>query len=152
VVCSQACAERRLLAESGPRDRVISMTEPIHQELAYEADPDTIYETLISAKDFSEFTGAPAEIDAREGGAFSCFGGQIIGRIIELVPGERIVQAWRVAGWAEGDYSIVRFSFTKLDSGTRLTLDHSGFPDGSGEHLEGGWPKMYWDPLRRYLA
>ena len=128
------------------------MAETIHQEITYQADPDRLYETLISAQSFSEFTGASAEIDAREGGAFSCFGGQIAGRNIELVPGERIVQAWRVATWAEGVYSIVRFSFEKLESNTRLTLDHAGFPDGAGEHLEGGWPKMYWDPLRKYLA
>ncbi len=129
-----------------------TMTEPIHQEITYQADPDKLYETLISAPSFSEFTGASAEIDAREGGSFSCFDGQIVGRNIELVPGQRIVQAWRVAAWDEGVYSIVRFSFEKLESNTRLTLDHSGFPAGFGEHLEAGWPKMYWEPLRTYLA
>lgn len=128
------------------------MTQNIHQEITYQADPDTLYTALISAQSFGGFTGEPAEIDATEGGAFSCFGGQIVGRNIELVPGKRIVQAWRVTAWDEGVFSIVKFSFARLGSETRLSLDHSGFPDGFGDHLEAGWPKMYWEPLRSYLA
>ena len=128
------------------------MAQDIHQEITYQAEPDTLYAALISSRSFGEFTGAPAEIDADEGGAFSCFAGQIIGRNIELVPGKRIVQAWRVAGWDEGVFSIVRFGFERLGPETRLTLDHSGFPDEFGEHLAAGWPKMYWEPLRTYLA
>ena len=128
------------------------MVDPLHQEINFEVNPDKLFETLISGQRFSEFTGASAKIDANEGGSFSCFDGQIVGRNIELVPGKRIVQAWRVATWDEGVYSIVMFSFEKHGSNTRLTLDHAGFPDGFREHLEGGWPKMYWEPLRSYLA
>jgi activator of HSP90 ATPase len=37
---------------------------------------------------------APTQISREVGGAFSLFGGIIVGRHIELVPNERIVQAW----------------------------------------------------------
>ena len=127
------------------------MSDPIRQEVSYNAEPEKIYETLLSSQSFSEFTGASAQIDASQGGEFLCFDEQIVGRNIELIPGERIVQAWRVASWDEGSYSIVKFTLSKAESGTQLTLDHSGFPEGAGEHLSVGWPKMYWDPLRRYL-
>lgn len=128
------------------------MAHSIHQEITFQESADSLYELLLSGQRFGEFTSAPAEIDASEGGGFSCFGGQIIGRNIELVPGERIVQAWRVAAWAEGVFSIVRFRFEQMESAARVTLDHTGFPDEFGEHLESGWPKMYWEPLRAYLA
>ncbi len=59
------------------------------------SDPQHIYEALLDAKKFNAFPGAPAEIDRKAGGAFSMFGGQIVGRNIELVPNQRIVQAWR---------------------------------------------------------
>lgn len=60
--------------------------------------------------DDSGFSGGlPAEIEPQAGGAFKCFGGQITGRIIELVPNRRIVQAWHVATWPEGVYSVVKF-------------------------------------------
>lgn len=129
------------------------MTAFIHQEITFNATPRRLYQALLDAKQFSEFTGgAPAQIDAAVGGAFSCFGGMITGRNVELDPDRRIVQAWRAGNWPEGVYSIVRFEMTGQGAGTKLTFDHSGFPDGQREHLDGGWHKMYWEPLRKYLS
>jgi activator of HSP90 ATPase len=61
------------------------------------------------AKQFTAFSGAPAEIDREPGGTFSLFGGLIVGRNVELIPKERIVQAWRPADWEAGVYTLVRF-------------------------------------------
>jgi activator of HSP90 ATPase len=129
------------------------MTDGIWQVLAFAASPRRIYEAILDSRQFSEFTGAPAEISRDPGGAFSCFGGMITGRNIELVPDQRIVQAWRVGNWPEGNYSIVHFELKAHDdTGSSLTLHHAGFPEGNREHLESGWHKMYWDPLAKYLA
>jgi activator of HSP90 ATPase len=131
----------------------MTMSNSIRQEVIIAASPERIYDTLLDAKHFSAFTGgAPAEIDGKPGGAFSCFGGMITGRNIELMPAQRIVQAWRVGNWPAGVYSIVRFELETHGSGTKLTLDHSAFPQENAEHLKSGWPKMYWEPLKKYLA
>src|SRR5215468_4056184 len=106
------------------------MSNSIRQEVDIKASPKRIYDTLLDAKRFSEFTGAPAEIDPKSGGTFSCFGGVITGRNIELLPGQRIVQAWRVSVWPDGFYSIVKFELQPQGSQTRLVLDHVGFPEG----------------------
>ena len=123
----------------------------IRQKVRIKAPPEEVYSALTSGKEFSEMTGAPAEISAVEGGAFSFFGGQITGRNIELTAKEGLVQAWRVGVWPKGVYSIVRIMLERAGDETELTLDHSGFPDGAAEHLESGWHKMYWQPLMTYL-
>lgn len=129
------------------------MPEPIHQEVDFAVSPERIYAALTDSKQFTAFSGGlPAEIEAEAGGAFKCFGGQITGRMIELVPNRRIVLAWHVAMWPEGTYSIVKFELEKLGSGTRLILDHAGFPKEHRDHLHAGWPRMYWEPLKKYLA
>jgi activator of HSP90 ATPase len=129
------------------------MSTPIRQEVLFNGSPKRIYDALLDARQFSAFTGgAPAEIDSGAGGAFSCFGGMITGRNIELVPNQRIVQAWRASNWPEGIYSIVKFELDTQGTDAKLTLDQTGFPAGNAEHLEGGWHKMYWEPLRKYLA
>ena len=129
------------------------MSESIHQEVVFNADPSRLYEALTEAKQFSQFTGgAPTEISAEVGGPFSCFGGMIVGRNIELVPKQRIVQAWRVSTWEAGVYSIVRFELNVQGPETRLVFDHSGFPADQREHLENGWQANYWEPLRAYLG
>jgi activator of HSP90 ATPase len=134
------------------------VTQSIHQEITLKASPGRVYDVLLDSKRFSEFTGgAPAEINREAGGSFSCFGGVITGRTIELVPNRRIVQAWRVINWPEGIYSIVKFELQSQGSETRLVMDHIGFPDElrahlNGEEREGGWHRQYWEPLRKYLA
>ena len=129
------------------------MSKPIHQEIVFKANPKRVYLALSDARQFSAVTGgAPAEIDTKPGGAFSCFGGMITGRNIELTPEKRIVQAWRAGNWPEGTYSIVRFDFAPEGAGTKLIFDHAGFPEANRKHLEGGWHKMYWEPLKKYLA
>jgi len=123
----------------------------ISQTVAIKTSPEKIYSALMSAQEFSKMTGAPAEIAQDEGGKFSCFGGQIVGRHVELNPNKRIVQAWRAGPWAEGVYSIVKFEIHKAGDSTTVSLEHTGFPDGAAEDLEGGWHKMYWEPLKAYL-
>jgi len=83
---------------------------------------------------------------------FILFGGHIIGRQIELVPNERIVQAWRVVDWEPGVYSIAKFELREQGSGTKIVLDHMGFPKGLGEHLAAGWRSHYWEPLEKFLV
>jgi len=133
------------------------MSDAIHREIEFKTSPQRVYEALLDAEQFSAFTAAPAEIDREAGGAFSCFGGIITGRNVELVPNKRIVQAWRVKMWPEGVYSIVSFELQAKGSGTRLTMTHDAFPDGMRAHLngempEGGWNRQYLEPLRKYLG
>jgi activator of HSP90 ATPase len=129
------------------------MSDSIKQEVTFTATPERIYEALLDAQKFSQMTGgATAEIDAKAGGAFSCFGGIVTGRNIELQPRQHIVQAWRAGNWPQGVYSIVHFKLAPADQNTKLTMTHAGFPSEMREHLDGGWHKMYWDPLKRYLA
>jgi len=123
----------------------------INQTVTIKTSPEKVYNALTSATEFSKVTGAPAEIAEDEGGAFSCFGGQIVGRHLELNPNKRIVQAWRAGPWAEGVYSIVKFEINKSGASTIVNLQHTGFPEDAAEHLEGGWHKMYWEPLKAYF-
>ena len=124
----------------------------LHQEIALNAGPERVYEALLDSKRFAAFTGMPAEISRDAGGPLKMFGGLIVGRNIELVANERIVQAWRPAHWDPGVYSVVKFELRKKDSQTVLILDHTGFPEGDFAGLDSGWHERYWEPLKKYLA
>src|SRR4051794_29845205 len=113
-----------------------ALTKPIHQEISLRASPQAVYDALVNATKFSAFSGAPAEIAPEAGGAVSCFGGMVTGRFVELIPNKRIVQAWRVGNWPEGVYSIIKLELEPQGSGTKLTLDHDGFPEDNREHLD----------------
>jgi activator of HSP90 ATPase len=124
----------------------------LHQEVDFKASPQRIYDVLLDARQFAACTGMTAEIDSKAGGAFSTFNGMIVGRTIELVPAQRIVQAWRPTHWDAGIYSIVKFELRARGSETTIVLDHSSFPAGEFDHLDYGWKVRYWDPLKKFLA
>jgi activator of HSP90 ATPase len=124
----------------------------IHQEVTFDASPARVYRALLDASEHAKFTGAPAEIDAKEGARFSVYGGKVEGRNVEIVPDSLIVQAWRVSDWSAGVYTLARFELKGEKGSTRLVFDQEGIPEGAGEHLDAGWTRMYWDPLKKYFA
>jgi activator of HSP90 ATPase len=124
----------------------------LHQEVVIDATPHRVYEALLDEKQFAALTKSSATIDRHEGGTFSTFGGIIIGRNIELVPDKRVVQAWKPKYWPAGVYSLVKFELVAADGGTKIVLDHTGFPEGAFAGLDSGWPQRYWEPMKKFLA
>ncbi len=151
-------------AWAGTEDEISRSAESIHQETVFKASRKRVYEALTDATQFDkviQLSGVtqtmhlgdkPAEISREVGGAFTLFGGYITGRHVELVPNERIVQAWRTGRWPAGIYSIARFELVEQGSGTRIVFDHTGFPKGEAESLASGWKAHYWEPLQKFLA
>jgi activator of HSP90 ATPase len=124
----------------------------LHQEVTLQASRQRIYEAILDSKQFSAFSGLPANIDPKPGGAFTMFGGLIEGRNIELIPSTCIVQAWRPSHWEPCVYSIVRFDLKPQDAATLVVLNHSSFPAGDYDHLYSGWTEHYFDPLKKFLT
>jgi len=151
-------------AWAGAEEEISHTAESIHQQPVFKASRKRIYEALTDAKQFDkviQLSGVmqamhlpdkPAEISREVGGSFALFGGYITGRHVELVPNERIVQAWRTGGWPPGVYSIARFDLVEQGSGTKIVFDHTGFPKGDAESLASGWKAHYWEPLAKLLA
>jgi activator of HSP90 ATPase len=164
-------AARALSASNNPAgakplaaDGLTYASAAIHQEVAFKASPRRIYEALTTSKQFDAVTrlsdaialvtakGAkPTSISPEVGGSFTLFGGYITGRNLQMLPGERLVQAWHAGSWGASDYSIVRFVLTGNDTETKLVFDQRGFPDGEGESLADGWHTHYWEPLAKFL-
>jgi activator of HSP90 ATPase len=128
-------------------------------------EPKRVYDALTDTKQFNEITKivaarepvislekSPTVISSEVGGAFSLFGGIVLGRHIELVPNSRIVQAWRLNYWNPGAYSIARFELVEQGGGTKIVFDHTGFPKGDAGTLASGWKAHYWLPLAKFLA
>jgi activator of HSP90 ATPase len=152
-------------ATSSPAANGLShSSEAIHQEITFNAARRLVYAALTDPKQFDAVTrlsdavtlvtaaGAkPTAINQEVGGAFVLFGGYITGRHLELVPDERLVQAWRAGSWAAGEYSIARFALHDAGAGCKLVFDHRGFPKGEGVHLAPGWHSHYWEPLAKFL-
>jgi activator of HSP90 ATPase len=147
-LCAQARPSVNEIRGASPRDPRTSL----RRETTLKAAPQRIYEALLDSRQFAAFSGLPADVDPRPGGAFTLFGGLIVGRNVELTLNTRIVQAWRPTHWEPSVYSIVRFDLESSNGGTRVVLDHTGFPEGEYDHLYSGWTSHYFDPLKKSLT
>jgi len=128
------------------------MTKTIRHTVAIGAAPKRVYETLINDKKHAKFTGAKAAISRKVGGAFKCYGTYLSGFNLDLVPGKRIVQAWRSTGWPAGCYSVVTFALSRSKGGkTKLKFSQVGVPSPNRMDINKGWQTYYWKPLKAYL-
>ncbi|MDP3046965.1 MAG: SRPBCC family protein [Chloroflexota bacterium] len=128
------------------------MAKIIRQVVTFEASPHEVYEALMDSKKHSAFTGDQASISRQVGGSIQAGDGYISGTNLELIPDQKIVQAWRGSDFPEGVMSKATFSLKDVDGGTRLTFTHSGVPDELFDSIKNGWVEFYWQPLAAWLA
>jgi activator of HSP90 ATPase len=127
-------------------------TQTIRWVLTFKADSDQVYEALMDSKKHSVITGSNAKISRKVGGEFSVYDGEIQGKNVELVPGQRIVQTWPYSDWPAGHYSRCTFSLKVVPDGTRLTFTQSGVPEDAYADIRQGWNDYYWEPMKAMFA
>lgn len=134
----------------------VQRTLPFPRERVYRAwlDPQTMVRWFVDPK----FTDGRAEVDERVGGHYRIFQvdpeGEMTGgsenRILELVPNERIVLAWRFAGPNRDEdlspESRITVTFEEPRPGeTELTVVHEQLDDLAAaspdiaQKVEAGW-------------
>jgi len=129
------------------------MCKTIKQKVRFKAPPDTIYDLLADSAQRTRVTGLKASVSKKVGGTFSADNGRVTGVNVDLVPGERIVQAWRRKDFPEGVFSMAAVTLTPTpDGGTELVLTHRGVPKALIDGTEENWRNDYWDKMRVHLA
>ena len=128
------------------------MCKTIKQKVKFNAPPQTIYALLADSRKHSAFTGRKASISRKIGGRFSIDAGGVTGINVDLVPGKRIVQAWRNADFPDGVFSMATFTLVPTtDGGTALVLTHRGVPKDLIPRTEQTWRDQYWQRIKEYL-
>ena len=117
------------------------------------ASPKIIYNAWLSSEGHSAMTGSPAEVEGKIGGAFKAWDGYIWGVTLAMEEAHRIVQAWRTSEFSDDSPdSQVEIQLEKATDGTKVTLIHTGIPDGQGDGYRQGWEDFYFTPMRAYFS
>ncbi|KAG5517926.1 hypothetical protein PMAC_000381 [Pneumocystis sp. 'macacae'] len=83
-------------------NRSIINTVSISNNIDFQAPASELYNTFIDCSRIKAWTRSPPDIDARVGGKFSFFGGNIQGEFLKLVEHKEVTQSWRLGTWPEG--------------------------------------------------
>ena len=128
------------------------MCKTIKQRVKFKASPATVYDLLADSEKHTAVTGRKANISEKVGGTFSTSGNDVTGVNVDLVPGRRIVQAWRHRRFPEGVFSMAAVTLTATaDGGTELVLTHRGVPKDLIPETEQTWREQYWSRIKAYL-
>lgn len=116
-----------------------------------DATAQDIYTTWLSSKGHTTMTGANAIITAVVGKNFTAWDGYISGTNLELIPHNKIVQAWRTTSFKDSDKdSNIEIILNEIKGKTKLTLTHSIIPK-DGEDYKKGWEDYFFKPMKDYF-
>jgi uncharacterized protein YndB with AHSA1/START domain len=128
------------------------MCKTIKQRVKFKAAPPTVYDLLADSEKHTAVTGRKATISRNVGGTFSTSANDVTGINVDLVPGVRIVQAWRHRRFPEGVFSMAAVTLKPTpDGGTELVLTHRGVPKDLIPETEQTWRELYWSRMKSYL-
>lgn len=133
-------------------------TQDIVVDEVFPHAPETIWNTLTSGTLMSRWMMVPTGFEPVEGNRFTFqttpageWDGVIHCQVLEVLPNERFVYAWKGghegnAGYGSRLNTVVTWTLSRVDSGTRLRLVHSGFVtprnDTAYKNMSEGWKKV----------
>ena len=127
------------------------MCKTIKHKVRFKIPPETIYDLLADSRKRTEVTGRKAIMSDRIGGSFTTDAGEVTGVNVDLVRGQRIVQAWRRNDFPEGIFSMAAITLAPTSSGgTELVLTHRGVPKHLLDQVEDYWRAAYWTPMKEW--
>jgi uncharacterized protein YndB with AHSA1/START domain len=120
----------------------------IRKTYVIDAPPEVVWRALTDSAAMDEWGSGPAQMDARVGGAFSQWNGDMHGTVTGLVPGERLVQDWFGGDWP--DPSVVVFTLGEHGEGTLLELTQTGVPEAEVADFDFGWDAYYLGAIKEW--
>lgn len=135
-----------------------SDTQEIVVDEVFPHSPETIWRTLTTGELIGRWLMVPTGFEPVKGKRFTfqttpggAWDGVIHLEVLQVVPNERLVYAWKGGHEANVGYgapldTIVTWSLSEADGGTRLRLVHSGFVtpknDSAFKTMSEGWKKV----------
>ena len=105
-----------------------SIMKNIEQTYTLPAHVTEVWKALTDANIMDRWGASPAKFDAREGGKFSLWGGEVGGVTTKLIPDHLIEQDW----YSSDPHKLYKVSFTlskQTETTTKVELKHEGVED-----------------------
>jgi uncharacterized protein YndB with AHSA1/START domain len=136
-----------------------SDTQDIVVDEVFPHAPETIWKTLTTGELIGRWLMmSPTGFEPVEGKRFTfqttpagAWDGIIRCQVLEVMPNERLVYAWKGGhegnvGYGSGLDTVVTWTLSRVENGTRLRLVHSGFVlpknDTAFKNMSEGWKKV----------
>lgn len=113
------------------------------------AEPADVFAALTNPFTIELWSGYAAEMSQEPGSEFSMWDGDITGHIIELVPNEKVVQAWNFG--EQEQLSIVTIKIFADRNNSQVDLLHTNIPADAFNEIVEGWNEYYLGAIKNFL-
>jgi len=120
-----------------------------HKYYKIKANPEEVYNAMVKPFAIALWSGSPAKMEEKEGTEFSLFNGDIIGKNLEFVKDEKIVQEWYFG--EQEKQSVVTIQLRPEKHFTNIELTHENIPDDAMEDMTVGWDEYYFGGLKEFF-
>jgi len=113
------------------------------------AEPEDVFTALTNPFTIELWSGETAKMSENPGEEFSLWGGDIVGKNIEVVKNEKLIQQWYFG--EEGAESIVSIKLWPKKNSTSVELLHTNIPNEAYENMVEGWNDAYFGAIKALL-
>lgn len=128
-------------------------TTTVTDNVEFRTTAEEAYQTFVDPARIAAFTRSPPKTfeGAHKGGKFELFGGNVSGEYLELEPGKKLVQSWRLAQWPPGHFSTLKIEFDQNDSDhvTVMRVTWDGVPIGQEDVTKRNWLEYYVKSIKQ---
>ncbi|KAJ3236460.1 hypothetical protein HDU81_010755 [Chytriomyces hyalinus] len=122
-------------------------------ETQFACTASDIYDSFLNPERVKIWTRDKGVVlDPRPGQEMVLFGGNVSGRIFELVPCSKIVFTWRLKSWPSSlQSSLVTLLIDEFDKVVRVRVKHVDAPADEIPVIKRNWEAYYFTPIRESL-
>lgn len=113
------------------------------------AEMDDVWMAFTSASSMELWTGYHADFKPEIGYEFSLWDGDITGKVLEIIPNEKLVEQWYFEG--ENVESIATIKFFQEKNKITVELNHTNIPDAAFENITNGWVEYYLGAIKTFV-
>ena len=121
----------------------------LEQDYEINAPAAKVWEALTATDLMTQWSGSPALSDAREGGEFSLWDGDIHGTYTKLIPDQLIEEDWYGHENPTWKYQV-SFTLISEGTGTKVHMVYSGDILDEQKDIK-DWRDYYFDPIKKLL-
>ena len=123
--------------------------QQLEQTYTINAPVSAVWKALTDGPTAEQWGAGPARVDAREGGEFSYWDGDIHGTFTKLVPEKLIEQDWYGHDNPTWKYTV-SFAFEGDDKQTTVHMVYAGNILDEQKDIA-DWHDYYFDPIKKLL-
>ena len=127
-----------------------SLMLTIEQNYSINAPAEKVWDALTSTELMEKWGAGPVKFDARVGGKFSLWGGDIDGTNTKVEPNKLLEQDWYSHSTSDRRYKV-SFSLHEKAGVTEVKVVHEGVTDSEFQDFADGWRDYYFDPIKQLL-